>query len=88
MTAIQERNPKMPHALALQVPMDGWQKLTPRDWPELHKSPKRVIAQWVSGQSELTLYEDGDVEVVGYAPIDLLPFVSAEWHESLRGRIA
>lgn len=79
----------MPHALALRAPMEpNWEKLTPRDWPELLRSPKPVIAQWVSSQNEITLYEDGTVEAIGAVPIDLLPHVSAEWHQSLRGRIA
>jgi hypothetical protein len=79
----------MPHALALRVPMENeWEKLTPRDWPELLKSPKPIVAQWVSGQNELTLYEDGTFESVGPMPVELLLHVSAEWHNSLKGRIA
>lgn len=75
-------------ALATKAPMDEWQKLTPRDWAELNRSPRPVIAQWVSGQNELTLYEDGTFDSVGLLPVDLLLHVSAEWHSSLRGRIA
>ncbi len=85
----QEIETKMPHALALRAPMEpNWEKLTPRDWPELLKSPKPVVAQWVCGQNEITLYDDGTVESVGAVPIELLLHVNAEWHQSLRGRIA
>lgn len=86
---IEESETKMPHAQALQATMDtDWQKKTPRDWPELRRSPKPIVAQWLSGQDEVTLYEDGTFESVGVAPVELLLVVSAEWHQSLKGRIA
>lgn len=65
-----------------------WRERTPVDWPELAKSPRPIIAQWVGGDCDLTLYEEGSIEVLGFAPIELLPFVHAAWHRFLRGKIA
>jgi hypothetical protein len=68
---------------------EGWSKRTPADWPELRKSPRPVIAQWVGSEpgTELLLYEDGSFEGFG-VPVELVPYVQAEWFNHQRGRIA
>lgn len=53
-----------------------------------------ILAQWYrpgSGRedrAELTLFEDGSFQLFGTAPLELLTHVQAEWHNSLKGRIA
>jgi hypothetical protein len=78
----------MPQTRLAEVPMDVWHKSTPADDVELRRSPRPVLAHWVSGQDELTLYEDGKFESIGFVPVELLPLIEREWHNSLRGRIA
>lgn len=70
--------------------MEGWTKRVPAESPELRLSPRPVIAVWSDGAGDaLILYEDGMVEFEGRgAPIELLPYVQAEWHLFLRGKIA
>lgn len=68
--------------------MERWTTRTPEDWPELEKSPRPIIAQWVAGDSDLTLYEDGMIEVLGFAPVELLPHVQAAWFNFMRGKVA
>jgi hypothetical protein len=52
-----------------------------------------ILAQWVSGQgrgadAELTLFEDGSIQLMGTAPVELLTHVQAEWYGHLKGKIA
>jgi hypothetical protein len=52
-----------------------------------------ILGQWVSvatgrDTSEVTLFEDGSVQVEGTTSVELLAHVLAEWHNSLKGKIA
>jgi len=79
----ETRSTILPHAM-------DWIRTTPADNAELRKSPRPVIAQW---HGELPtclviLFEDGTIHADGGVPVELLPYVQAEWHVFLRGKIA
>jgi hypothetical protein len=79
----QSRVSILPHAME-------WIRTTPAENPELRKSPRPVIAQW---HGELPtcvviLFEDGTIHTDGEMPIELLPYVQAEWHVFMRGKVA
>jgi hypothetical protein len=79
----QRRADILPHAME-------WVRTTPAESPELRRSPRPVIAQW-QGEvptSLLILFEDGTIHADGAVPVELLAYVSAEWHLFLRGKIA
>jgi hypothetical protein len=67
-----------------------WIRSTPADSPELRRSPRPVIAQWQGElpSALLILFEDGTIHADGAVPVELLAYVSAEWHLFLRGKIA
>lgn len=73
----------LPHAM-------DWIRSTPADSPDLRRSPRPVIAQWQGDlpTSLVILFEDGTIHADGDVPVELLAYVSAEWHLFLRGKIA
>lgn len=79
----QGRADILPHAM-------DWVRSTPADSPELRRSPRPVIAQWQGElpRSLLILFEDGTFHADSEVPVELLPYVLAEWHLFLRGKIA
>lgn len=69
--------------------MEGWTRRTPNDWPELRSSPRPVIAAWVDGLGHaVTLYEEGLVDTDHAVPVELLPYIQAEWFAFLKGKVA
>jgi len=82
--------------------MSDWQRLSPEEVNE-HASRElgvevahtHILAQWVrisEGNDELagelTLFEDGSVQLDGTAPVEMLAHLMAAWHNSLKGKIA
>jgi hypothetical protein len=47
-----------------------------------------IVAQWYRVGAELTLFEDGSVQLAGTAHVELLAHLLAEWHNHLKGKIA
>jgi hypothetical protein len=80
--------------------VDGWHKRSKEECDTLAarmmggRVDTHILAQWYhpgaggDERAELTLFEDGSVQLAGTAPLDLLTHVQAEWHNHLKGRIA
>lgn len=66
---------------------DGWRKTTAADDPELLRV-WHALARWTGPTSgaELTLKEDGSVLATGAVPIELIPYLMAEWFVYMRAR--
>jgi hypothetical protein len=67
---------------------DGWTKTTAVDDPELLRT-WHALARWTGpAGGDLTLKEDGSILATGAAPVELIPYVMAEWFVYMRGKIA
>lgn len=68
---------------------DGWTKTTAVDEPDLLRV-WHALARWTGPEAgtDLTLKEDGSVLATGPVPIELIPYLMAEWFVYMRGRIA
>lgn len=64
---------------AVSLP-DGWSKTSAVDDPELLRV-EHVLARWTGPGlgREIALTEDGSVLASGAVPIELIPYLMAEW---------
>ena len=68
---------------------DGWRALERDEILRVWQTEEPITAMWSGpGDLNVTLYDDGAVEVDGSFPVELLPHISLAWHASLRGKVA
>ena len=79
--------------------MSDWRQLSPEEVTErIRREGWRVnhhiVAQWVKPHAgrepggELTLFENGAVQLDGTAPVELVAHLLAAWHGHMKGKIA
>lgn len=63
----------------------GWQQLSGEEATLAWESSKPIIACWQGpGDNNLCVYADGQVEVDGLAPVELLAHALVSWHSFQR----
>jgi hypothetical protein len=71
---------------------DGWQEIPREDIErEWTTDAAGILAMWSDverGHGCVTIYEDGQVEVDGLFPVELLPFMQLRWIGHQRGKVA
>jgi hypothetical protein len=70
---------------------DGWRAAERDEIEKEWETDLPILAVWVGAPGthcEVTLYEDGMLEVEGHCPVELVPFIQLSWIGHMRGKVA